>query len=159
MQLEAPATILFSLFYFLFSMGFVFQFREFSAIGLSPENLLTRVLPFEEIDFLRHHVIRSAGTLQIHAWIPAVYVAGFSYFTTHVDGNHASIGAFLEHWPSVQGLLAASVVLGLSVHALASYWKAGDYAAHPFIRKFRPYLTATRPGWAQVASDINVEFR
>jgi hypothetical protein len=158
-MIEAPATILFSLFYFLFTMGFIFQFREFSAVGLSPENLLSRILHSEELQFLQFHITKSSGTLVLHASMPAVYIVGYSYFTTYIDGNHLSIGAFLAFWPSVQILLTLSLVFPIAVVALVNFWKVDNNAAHPFVKKFRPYLSPTRPLWSDVAKDINTEFR
>ena len=164
MPVEAPATILFSLFYFLFSMGLIFQFKEFAAIGLSPENLLSSIpltnLISEELRFVHHHMIKSSGTLVIHSLIPATYIVGYSYFTTYVDGNHPSVTDFLDHWPLVKVALTVSLVVSLGVFALAyCRWHLGDLSAHPFAKKFRPYLTPTLPLWSDVAKDINTEFR
>ena len=159
MPVEAPATILFSLFYFLFSMGLIFQFKEFAAIGLSPENLLSSILISEELRFVHHHMIKSSGTLVIHSLIPATFIVGYSYFTTYVDGNHPSVTDFLDHWPFVKVALSVSLVVSLAVAALAYRWQLGDLSAHPFAKKFRPYLTPTLPLWSDVAKDINTEFR
>ena len=159
MEIDAPATIIFTIFYIVFTISFVFQFKEFAAIGLSPENLLSSVLISEELRFVHHHMIKSSGTLVIHSLIPPIFLSGYTYFTTYVDGNHDSLTEFLDHWPLVKVVFSVSLVVSLSVAALAYRWQLGDRSAHPFAEKFRPYLTATLPLWSDVAKDINTEFR
>lgn len=159
MQIDAPATIIFTFFYIVFTISFVFQFKEFSAIGLSPENLLSSVLISEELRFVHHHMIKSSGTLVIHSLMPVVFLSGYTYFTTYVDGNHDSASEFFDHWPLVKVVFTASLVVSLAVAAMAYRWQLGDRSAHPFAEKFRPYLTETLPLWSDVAKDINTEFR
>jgi hypothetical protein len=40
MLVDATSSIFFVIFYALFCLGFVLQFKEFVGIGLSPDNLL-----------------------------------------------------------------------------------------------------------------------
>ena len=64
--LDAEASILFTLFYALFSVCFVFQSKEFSSAGLSPENILGMLgwlgnrqpdgSGSEELKFLNYHI-------------------------------------------------------------------------------------------------------
>ena len=102
MQVVAPATIIFTFFFIVFTISFVFQFKEFSAIGLSPENLLSSVLISEELRFVHHHMIKTSGTIVIHSLLPAVFLVGYTYFTTFVDGNYESITEFFDNWPIVK---------------------------------------------------------
>ena len=50
----------FSLFYILFSLGFLLQSREFIGAGLTPSNILSRWLETdqnsENIQFIQHHI-------------------------------------------------------------------------------------------------------
>lgn len=159
MQVVAPATIIFTIFFIVFTISFVFQFKEFSAIGLSPENLLSSVLISEELRFVHHHMIKTSGTIVIHSLLPAVFLVGYTYFTIFVDGNYESTTEFFDNWPIVKVAFTLSLVVSLAVAALAYRWQLGDRSGHPFAEKFRPYLTAALPLWSDVAKDINTEFR
>ncbi len=69
--MEAPAGVLFSIFYALFCAGFVLQFREFRGAGLSPENLLSGLIACsEEVTLVEFHLRKASFTLLAHATLP-----------------------------------------------------------------------------------------
>ena len=47
-----------------------------------------------------------------------MYLIGYSYFTSVIDGNHASMAEFWQHWPVFYNTLLASVMLPLSLITL-----------------------------------------
>lgn len=156
---DAPATIVFSLFYIVFSLGFVYQFKEFVGAGLSPDNLLSigDWIGSEEIRFVDYHIRRTAGTLVLHSFLPLGYLMGYSYFTSIVDGNHHSIWSFWEYWPSFQALLILATLLPLALLSLVWYWEATDWESHPFVRQLSVYAGSGH--WRRLAADLDTEFR
>ena len=85
---DAPATIVFSLFYAVFctgkrsledekmtgyTLGFIYQSKEFSGAGLSPEVFLSYNdwIGSEELRFFTYHMKRTAGSMVIHSLLPA----------------------------------------------------------------------------------------
>lgn len=76
-MIEISAAQFFSIFYFIFSLGFVLQSKEFIGAGLTPENFLSKWLQdtnAEDVQFIQHHVVKSTGTLIIHCCLPLVYL-------------------------------------------------------------------------------------
>ena len=64
---EASAGALFSIFFAIFSTGFVLQFREFMGAGLSPESLLASMgllSTSEDVRFLEYHLVKTVGKQQ-----------------------------------------------------------------------------------------------
>jgi hypothetical protein len=158
--IDAPATIVFTLFYGLFCTGFVYQSKEFSGAGISPENFLSYRgwMGSEEIRFVYYHLKRTAGTMIIHSFLPFVYLIGYSYFTSVIDGNHASMTEFWQHWPVFYNTLLASVMLPLSLITLVWYWSLDGWKRHPFVKRLSAYAT-NNTSWQQVAANIETEFR
>ena len=68
---SASSGVLFSIFYSLFSAGFVLQFREFVGAGVSVENLFS---PFircsEDVQLVEYHLRRTAMATVAHAALP-----------------------------------------------------------------------------------------
>ena len=76
-MIEISAAQFFSIFYFIFSLGFVLQSKEFIGAGITPENFLGKWLQnanAEDVQFIQHHVVKSTGTLIIHCCLPLVYL-------------------------------------------------------------------------------------
>ena len=56
MIVQPTSTSFYTLFYFIFTLGFVLQSREFIGAGLTPENILSRWLHnsnSEEVQFIQ----------------------------------------------------------------------------------------------------------
>lgn len=157
--IEAPATIVFSVFYALFCTGFVYQSKEFIGAGITPENLLSTRdwVGSEEMRFIIYHLRRTAGTIIIHSFLPFWYLYGYSYFTSVIDGNHGSMSEFWDHWPIFWYSLMLSIMLPLSTASMVWFWSLDGWRRHPFIRQLEIY--ANNNTWAEVAKDIEIEFR
>merc|ERR550519_1797343 len=149
---------LFSHFYAVFCTGFIYQSKEFSGAGLSPEVLLSYKdwIGSEELRFFSYHMKRTAGTMVIHCILPAGYLLGYSYFTSIVDRNHPSMADFWDHWPVFWNLLLASLTLPIIAITTVWFWSLNNWERHPFISKLKLYANTT---WHQVAADIETEFR
>ena len=70
--MESSSSVIFSLFYFIFCLGFVYQSKEFDSAGLSPEAILSYNdwIGSEEVRFFSYHMKRTAGTLVLHSMLP-----------------------------------------------------------------------------------------
>jgi len=154
--IDASARILFSLFYFIFSLGFVYQSKEFASAGISPESLLTYNdwIGSEEIHFFRYHMKRTVGSLVLHSFLPFGYLLGYTYFSA-LDGDYEHVSDVLEESNLLLNLLAASVLLPLLSLTAAWLWSLNDWARHPFVS----VLTTYSADWRQVARDVEREFR
>lgn len=158
--IDAPATIVFTLFYSLFCTGFVYQSKEFSGAGITPENFLSCCdwIGSEDIRFVHYHLKRTAGTILIHSFLPLGYLLGYSYFTSVIDGNHGSMTEFWNHWPIFWNTLLLSVLLPVSVASLIWFWSLDGWRRHPFVKKLQIYTT-NNSTWRDVSADIETEFR
>lgn len=152
---------MFCFFYIVFATGFVFQFKDFQALGLSPEGLLTAVfqmdLGSEQLQFLEFNLRKSCGALLLQTFLPIGFMLGFSYFHVHVDQEQPSIYAFWEGNLLFQISLAVFLGLWLLVWTVAQYWTLNDFENHPYVTKLKLY--AQNGDWKSVMSDINTEFR
>ena len=61
------------LLYFVSTLGFIYQSKEFSGAGLSPEAFLSYNdwIGSEELRFFNYHMKRTAGSMVIHSLLPA----------------------------------------------------------------------------------------
>jgi len=157
--MDAPATIVFSLFYIIFCTGFIYQSKEFSGSGLNPEAFLSYNdwIGSEEIKFFVYHMKRTAGSMVIHSLLPAGYILGYSYFTSIVDRNYPSMASFWSHWPLVWNLLVVSIILPILAISVLWFWSLNRWERHPFVAKLKLY--ARSMPWEQVAADVETEFR
>ncbi len=108
------ACVMFSMFYAMFSAGFLLQSKEFIGAGLTPENVLSRWLQntnSEEVQFIQHHIVKTAGTLILHCSIPLIYLFGYSYFSLVVDGSYESVEELREALPVFNYALLSAVLL------------------------------------------------
>ena len=98
-MVDLDSTSYFSLFYILFCLGFVLQSREFVGVGLSPENLLGKWIPVEDILFIQHHISKSCGCLILHLSLPFLYLLGYLYFSIIVDESFDSYEELALNFP------------------------------------------------------------
>eukprot|EP00092_Neocalanus_flemingeri_P031314 GFUD01034010.1.p1 GENE.GFUD01034010.1~~GFUD01034010.1.p1 ORF type:complete len:413 (-),score=79.34 GFUD01034010.1:82-1263(-) len=157
--IDAPATIVFSLFYAVFCTGFIYQSKEFSGAGLSPEIFLSYNdwIGSEELRFFNYHMKRTAGSMVLHSLLPAGYFLGYSYFTSIIDGNHSNMSDFWAHWPVFWNVLLVSIMMPLIATTTVWLWSLNGWERHPFIAKLKLY--ASNNTWRQVAADVETEFR
>jgi len=157
--IDAPATIVFSLFYAVFCTGFIYQSKEFSGAGLSPEIFLSYNdwIGSEEMRFFSYHMKRTAGSMVLHSLLPAGYLLGYSYFTSIIDRNHPTMADFWAHWPVFWNILMVSVLLPVLAATTVWFWSLNGWERHPFISKLKLYASSNT--WRQVAADVETEFR
>lgn len=157
--LEASASVIFSLFYFIFCIGFIFQFREFDSAGLSPEALLSYNdwIGSEEVRFFSYHMKKTAGTLVLQSLLPLVHLLCYSYFTVVLDHNYPSVSEFWDTYPIIYNILAVSVLIPILLMSLVWFWSLNNWSNHPMVAKLKLY--ARDGNWRQVGADIETEFR
>jgi len=157
MGVQAPATMVFTLFYAIFCTGFVCQFREFCGAGLSPESVLSwgDWVGSEEIRFFHYHMKRTAGTLLIHSLLPLGYFLGYSYLSVVMDHSHHTMEHFWQDNPLFWDGFMVSILLPLTVATLVWWWSLQGWSRHPFLSALQPYTQS----WTQLAADLETEFR
>jgi len=172
----------FSAFYAIFCTGFVFQFKEFAGIGLSPENLLISLTPVEDMSdqtkWIEFQMKLSAFTLLLHSLLPLGYICGLSHICLHVDNIYANLNQLITStW---LGLICFTIALALPITVLLTmrFWKLNNWENHPYVKKLSVYLNYNnananagdgdeRAGddvsrirdWRVVLADLNNEFR
>ena len=159
-MIQASSSSFYTLFYILFTLGFVLQSREFIGAGLTPENLLSRWLQntnSEEVQFIQHHIVRSSGTLIIHCSLPLIYLLGYCYFVLVVDNDFDSIEELIDVYPPFYYSIILASMLVISAFTLVYYWSLDSWKNHPIVKRLS-YHALNNP-WARLANDINDEFR
>merc|ERR550519_305967 len=138
---------LFSHFYAVFCTGFIYQSKEFSGAGLSPEVFLSYNdwIGSEELRFFTYHMKRTAGSMVIHSLLPAGYLLGYSYFTSIIDRNYPTMSHFWTAWPVFYNFLLLSALLPLMAASIVWLWSLNGWERHPFVSKMRLYQVAA-PG-------------
>jgi len=157
-SIDAPGTIVFSIFYFVFSLGFVFQFKEFIGLGLTADNLLSfrDWVGSEEISFIQYNLRKTSGNLILYALLPLGYLLGYSYITTVIDENYSSMDDFWRNWPIIWNILVLTVLLNLALISLVWYWRITGWSSHPLVTRLQLY---NPDNWSSLAADIDTEFR
>ncbi|PAA94726.1 hypothetical protein BOX15_Mlig004780g1, partial [Macrostomum lignano] len=126
---------------------------EVVSAGLTVQNLFRRWLPSEQLQFVRHHLHRTALTVLLHSLLPTVYYVYMAVACPH-----------LQLLPNP--LKAAAVWRCLAIVAIAApaaaaclYWRwtRAGFRHHPIAAKLA--RAARNSNWAEVASAIDVEFR
>uniref|UniRef100_A0A1I8FAQ8 VASt domain-containing protein n=1 Tax=Macrostomum lignano TaxID=282301 RepID=A0A1I8FAQ8_9PLAT len=126
---------------------------EVVSAGLTVQNLFRRWLPSEQLQFVRHHLHRTALTALLHSLLPTVYYVYMAVACPH-----------LQLLPNP--LKAAAVWRCLAIVAIAApaaaaclYWRwtRAGFRHHPIAAKLA--RAARNSNWAEVASAIDVEFR
>lgn len=159
-MIQATSTSFYTLFYFIFTLGFVLQSREFIGAGLTPENILSKWLQdsnSEEVQFIQHHIVRTAGTLIIHCSLPFLYLIGYMYFAIIVDEAFDSVQELFATYPPFYHSLVLASMLVITASTLVYYWYYDSWKNHPMVRKLASH-SLNNP-WTRLANDINDEFR
>ncbi|XP_063232567.1 E3 ubiquitin-protein ligase TM129 [Bacillus rossius redtenbacheri] len=150
----ASADVIFTIFYIVFSLCFVFPPSEFVSAGLTIPTLCSSWLGSENEMFVQYHIRRSAATMLIHSFIPLCYVAGL-YCAGEAGGwSFLLLGSLL--W---RLFVLASVAVPLAALALVGAWRHGRWKPHPIAQALAAFSNQSPPDWAAVASDINAEYR
>lgn len=143
---------LFTLFYFLVSLCFVFRTNEFISAGLTIEYLFDKFLGSEHENFILYHIKRTSLTLITHSLLPVGYVIGLTCLS-----DSGSV------WSSVSilwnGVVTVSVLLPLVGFIIVWYWSRNKWEHHPIAEKLKVFCESSNTSWRSLASDINIEFR
>ena len=129
MTLHIESTeVVFSFTYLLVSLCFIAPPREFVSAGFTVQNMFSRYLGSEDLDFVGYHMRRTAATVFIHCSLPI--------------GENLSIQAFLLQGLTVV-LPARSSGRHLSfVRCHSRFYPPGDFT--PWMKSARGFY---RPGW------------
>lgn len=150
---SSPVGVAYAAGFTLFMLCFVTQSLEFHSAGISPESILNLVgflRQSENLRFVEYHVVKSAGIVFIHSFIPLIFF---------LLNPLVSSGPFFD---IPAGLLAVgfglSVLLPVVAAGAVLVWKRDDWADHPFVRKVLSQSTGVR-NWRAMAADVDTEFR
>lgn len=120
-MIQASSSAFFSLFYFLFSAGFILQSKEFIGAGITPENILARWLQNgndEQVQLIQHQIVKTSGTFIIHCCLPLLYLFGYSYFSLVVDGDFPTVNDLIEAYPPFYYSVVLASLLVISAFTL-----------------------------------------
>ena len=94
----------------------------------------------ENIQFIQHHIVRSAGTMIIHLCLPLIYLFGYSYFALVVDASFNTIDDLIDTYPPFYYCVVLATLLVISAFTLVYYWSLESWKFHPFVKKVCMYL-------------------
>ena len=89
----------------------------------------------ENIQFIQHHIVRSAGTMIIHLCLPLIYLFGYSYFALVVDASFDTIDDLIDTYPPFYYCVILATLLVISAFTLVYYWSLESWKFHPFVKK------------------------
>ena len=89
----------------------------------------------ENIQFIQHHIVRSAGTMIIHLCLPLIYLFGYSYFALVVDASFNTIDDLIDTYPPFYYCVVLATLLVISAFTLVYYWSLESWKFHPFVKK------------------------
>ena len=89
----------------------------------------------ENIQFIQHHIVRSAGTMIIHLCLPLIYLFGYSYFALVVDASFNTIDDLIDTYPPFYYCVILATLLVISAFTLVYYWSLESWKFHPFVKK------------------------
>lgn len=162
--------LLFNLFYFLLCMCVIYPPEEFQRLGFTIEQLFSRVLGEEYLDFVGYHIRRTSLNLFVHSCLPVTYFLihrlKFSVFATQqpLEDNELdpdfpmpqeAVAFKTLTWKMAQRF---SVLAVLAVPALIFNWHQQNWKRHPINKTLAKYSN-TPDSYSAVASDIGTEFR
>lgn len=139
----------FSLVYFLLSIGIIYPPTEFVSIGLTINNVFGSFLGSIDVGFVQYHLRRTCLTLFIHSILPLFYAIW--YYLKF--GDLIEYDVYFILWNS---FIIFAFVLPIVSICVIYYWCKNNYANHPIAQNLRKY---NRDSWIQAAVDINTEYR
>lgn len=164
--------LLFNLFYLLLCMCIIYPPEEFQRLGLTIEQLFSRWLGEEHLNFVRYHQKRTSLNLFIHSCLPATYFLihrfKFSVFTEY-DDDVEEESELDPDFPMPQEAVAFktltwkvaqrfSLMAVLAVPALIFNWYQQDWKRHPITQTLLKFSNVPN-STANLISDIGNEFR
>lgn len=145
---------LFTLFYFLVSLCFVFRTSEFISAGLTIEYIFEKYLGSEHENFILYNIKKTSLTLFTHSLLPVGYVVGLTCLSDSGSAFDWSSDSVL--WNVV---VTISVLLPFIVSITVCYWSRNNFENHPVAKKLKVFCNDSQTSWRSLASSINVEFR
>jgi len=150
MDIYGRGDVYFSFIYFVVVMCFILPPKEFAAAGLTIQNIFSKYLGSEHVDFVGYHLKRKSITVLIHSTFPLIYYIGLAIVSQ--DMQLFAISR-LSATTTIFALLCLSTfIIGI---LLFTFWSMLNWKYHPLARDLVKYGTS----WRDVASQINLEFR
>lgn len=165
--------LLFNLFYLLMCMCIIYPPEEFQRLGLSIEQLFSRWLGEEHLNFVRYHQKRTSLNLFIHSCLPATYFLihrfKFAGIFTEYNNDLEEDAELDPDFPMPQEAVAFktltwkvaqrfSLMAVLAVPALIFNWSQQNWKRHPITQTLQKFSNV--PGnIGNLVTDIGNEFR
>ncbi|XP_069672804.1 E3 ubiquitin-protein ligase TM129 [Periplaneta americana] len=148
----APS-LLFTMFYMLTSLCFVFPPNEFVSAGFTVQCIFASWLGSENEFFIQYHMRRIIATIFSHSLLPLGYLLGL-FLLGH--SNPQTI--FWQGGAMWQLYIFASVLMPSITAYFIWKWSRDNWNSHPVAKALSCFCNPNS-GWSSVASDINIEFR
>lgn len=162
--------LLFNLFYLLLCMCIIYPPEEFQRLGLTIEEIFSKLLGDESINFVHYHQRRTSLNLFVHSCLPAMYFLihklKFSVFVERELSEHVDLD---PDFPMPQEAVAFktltwkiaqrfSLMVVLAVPALIFNWQQRNWRRHPISQTLLKFSNVP-DSYHTIASDISTEFR
>lgn len=142
----------FTVFYVIFVFCFLFPPSAFVNAGITIPQLFSSWLGSEDLQFVQYHLKRTVTTVIFHSLLPLGYFGGILL----TEGLNQLL--ILVITPLGFVFLVFSVLLPMAGSIKLMLWCANNWTYHPFVVLLTSYADNGRT-WADVASEINAEFR
>ncbi|GLH05941.1 Uncharacterized protein GBIM_11482 [Gryllus bimaculatus] len=146
-------SLLYTVFYVLIAVCFVFPSSEFVSAGFTIQNLFENALGSEHENFILYHIRRTVVTILIHSLLPFGYLFGLCFLGFADPWSIFSNAGYL--WTLF--VIVSIVIPVVTLIAMYLWWKE-NWRRHPIVKTLKLYANGN-DSWEVVASDINIEFR
>lgn len=169
--MTSESELIFHLLYLLFTYCVVYPPKEFIAIGLTTDQICTKVFGFmsEEMQFIQYHQKRTILTAVIHSFLPFLYTTLYTYhfsdngLSDFINGyKNKNVQEQQQYGNVLHVAWQAIVILSLMIPPLVSMcalcWYWPNWKRHPLTVDLQKYVNIGQ-NWNDVATNINEEFR
>lgn len=148
----ADNEIIFHLLYILFIVCILYPPSEFVALGLTIDNIFSKYLGSETIQFTQYQIRRTSLTLFMHSLLPIGYVIIYSF-------NFMDVEAFDAVWKLWfwYGISLLSLILPIFTSFTVWQWSLEGWQKHPLCKSLKLFTNDSR--WESISEDINTEYR
>lgn len=147
--------IVYHLIFILFSYCVIYPPTEFESTGLTLNQLFSRFLGSEDIEFIQYHIRRTFLTLIAHSLLPFFYVLFYYFKFDYVFESSYENVLKAVCWNS---FVVIAFLLPIIALAIAYCWYKNDWKNHPITKNLQKYCNHGIE-WDRVAADVNAEFR
>uniref|UniRef100_A0A1B0BHP3 RING-type domain-containing protein n=1 Tax=Glossina palpalis gambiensis TaxID=67801 RepID=A0A1B0BHP3_9MUSC len=163
--------LLFNLFYLLLCMCIIYPPEEFQRLGLTIEQLFSRLLGEEYLNFVLYHKKRTSLNLFVHSCLPALYFLIHRFkFSVFMESELEKESELDPDFPMPQEAKAFktltwkvaqrfSLMAILVVPALIFNWYQQDWKRHPISQTLLKFSNVPHSSITEIISDIGNEFR